>query len=197
MMMADEPRKNFLGIPVTGDIQHADRRVPQRPLEDLAPLMQAILDDSTVASFGWTQFTPYFNDGDPCIFHVSGGLTIRLAENAPQHDCAKCGDRLSPAYEECRGCFADNPFYDEDYDDDDGVEYNLALGRRYATWEASEEHPAGSYDGPDEARYDRCLALEQAIDSGAFNDVLLEHFGDHCSVMVSRDGVRVSEYSHD
>lgn len=192
--MPDQPRKNFLGIPVTGDISHAERRTPQKPLEDLAPVMQAVLDDLTIVSFSWSQYTPYFNDGDPCVFRVNDELSVTLADDITTTPCAKCGRQLPPVPYECPVCFTENPAYDPDYDDDSsGVESNRALGHRNQSWE--DDH--GVYTGPDEARYDRCLALENAIGSGAFDDALLEHFGDHCTVTVSREGIRVSEYSHD
>lgn len=66
--MTTTERKNFLGIPVTGDIQQVDKRAAQRPIEDLQPLIRAVLDDPEIVEFGWRQYTPYFNDGDPCVF---------------------------------------------------------------------------------------------------------------------------------
>jgi hypothetical protein len=189
IMMGDNmTHHNFLGIPVTGDINHSKKRVPQKPLEELAPLMQALLDDETIASFGWTQYTPYFNDGDPCVFSIHQCLVVKLApvplEQASYDDH---GALIS------RSTMDD----DDDGDDDDGVEYNSALGTRTRTWDERRAGTHGSYTGPDEARYDRCLALEKAISSGAFNDVLLDHFGDHATVRISRNGVKVEEISHD
>ena len=29
---------------------------------------QALLEEMGIKSFGWTQYTPYFNDGDACVF---------------------------------------------------------------------------------------------------------------------------------
>jgi hypothetical protein len=188
---AQEERKNFLGIPVTGDINYAERRVPQKPLEELSPLMQALLDDPTIESFGWTQYTPYFNDGEPCVFSVNEELSVTLVDGNSTPPCVRCGGRLSQVQEECPNCGLDNPSYDEDsYEETEGVENNGALGRRVGL-------ESGTYIGPDEARYDRCLALEEAISSGAFDDVLLEHFGDHCHVTITKDAIRVSTYSHD
>jgi hypothetical protein len=60
---------SFLGIPVEGQILRG-HRVPQRPLEELRPLLRALLDDEAVVEFGWRQYTPYFNDGEPCVFGV-------------------------------------------------------------------------------------------------------------------------------
>jgi hypothetical protein len=61
--------RNFLGIPVEGTIRTI-RRVPQRPIEELRPLLEAVLGDERIAEFGWMQYTPYFADGEPCVFDV-------------------------------------------------------------------------------------------------------------------------------
>jgi hypothetical protein len=164
--------KNFLGIPVVGDINEGDKRAKQRPIEDLAPLMQAILDDPTITEFGWTQYTPYFNDGDPCTFGVRGEIWVRTIT-------------------------------DEDVDDTYQLEISRygghpSLGKRDRTWNRDtssfDEHP---YEGPDEARYDRCLALSDAIEGGEFLDVLLDAFGDHAEITVKKDGIKVDFYEHD
>lgn len=198
-------QKNFLGIPVTGEIRGADRRVPQRPLEELAPLMQAVLDDPAITWFAWTQYTPYFNDGDPCVFSVSGELGVGVREIS----AGQLKPATGPSYDD-HGVLigetgnGDGGELDEDDEDDflpgyfDGVNDNKLLGKRVASWDhEAETHDIGEYIGPDEARYDRCLALEDALGSGAFDDVLLEHFGDHCTVTVTRTGIEVMEFSHD
>lgn len=162
------PQKNFLGIPVEGEIHFGgEDRVEQRPLEELTPLMQALLDDETIEWFGWRQYTPYYNDGEPCVFHVSSALAVKLTSDAGEPD-----------------------------DDDgwDGVECNSALGEREYDYKTRSRGP---YTGPDEDRYNRCLALESALSSGAFDDVLLVHFGDHATIRVSRTGIRVEFYEHD
>jgi hypothetical protein len=199
MAASGEERKNFLGIPVTGTINYADQRVPQKPLEELTPLMQALLDDPSIESFGWTQYTPYFNDGEPCVFSASGELSVTLMEGNGIPPCTRCDRMLSPAQEECKNCGLKNPSYDEDfYEETEGVEHNDALGRRVTGFRGKDAGlEIGVYIGPDEARYDRCLALEEAIGSGAFDNVLLEHFGDHCHVTVTKEAIRVSEYQHD
>lgn len=63
--------RSFLGIPVDGDIIRHEGRA-QRPLEELRPILRAVLDEELITEFGWRQYTPYFNDGDPCVFGVSG-----------------------------------------------------------------------------------------------------------------------------
>lgn len=166
---------NFLGIPVEGDITRGEMQAPQRPLSELEPLMRAVLDDSTMKAFGWTQYTPYFNDGDPCTFSVNTPWFLTV----------------------------DDPDFDDIEDEDSyGVDYGShpTLGEREydyrGSWPNRQRIDLG-YTGPDEARYDRVRALSEAINGGAFENVLLEAFGDHAEVKVTAAGITVDSYSHD
>lgn len=169
----------FLGIPIEGDIVRRDPKKKQRTLEEFSPILQAVLSDPSIIEFGWTQYTPHFNDGDPCEFGV-GSPWFRTAENAAE----------TPADE------------DGEFDDDDTWQLELSsnetLGGRARTWDSEERiYIYGDYAGPDEARYDRCLALDKALDGEEFDEVLLAAFGDHAQVTVKKDGIKVDFYDHD
>ena len=164
--------KNFLGIPVVGDIDEGEKREKQRPIEDLAPLMQAVLDDPTIVEFGWAQYTPYFNDGDPCTFGVGGEIWVRTVTDEDVEDTYELEVRR----------YGGHP----------------SLGRKDRTWNReANSYEEGPYEGPDEARYERCQALNAAIEGGEFLDVLLEAFGDHAEITVQKAGLQVGSYSHD
>ncbi len=65
------------GLPVKGDIQHYARsQVEQYPIEQLEPYIRAMLADEDVIKFGWAQYTPYFNDGDACVFSTYGVFAV-------------------------------------------------------------------------------------------------------------------------
>lgn len=165
--------RNFLGIPVQGDITRGEFRVEQKPIEELQPILQAVLDDPTIVEFGWRQYTPYFNDGDPCTFSVHGTWVRTTAdEDADEYELEMWSHR---SLGEIKG--------GEWVSDPDRPGRNKRVGAQY--------------EGPDEARYQRCKALESAIEGGAFEDVLLDAFGDHANVTVRRDGIEVEFYDHD
>lgn len=172
--------KNFLGIPISGDISYGEKRVDQRPLEELAPIMQAVLDDPTIVAFGWLQYTPYFNDGDPCVFSAHS-LWVQTDQ-----DHQKTSE-----------------FYHDPYEFQQWREEELTVGYSHPTLgKRGSERVDGrwidkGYIGSDKARYDRCVALAHAIERGAFHDVLLENFGDHATITVKKTGITVEEYSHD
>jgi hypothetical protein len=156
---------SFLGIPIDGDIVRAERKVQQRPLEEFSPLLQAVLDDPQVTEFGWRQCTPYFNDGEPCVFGAHGAW-VRTAG-------------------------------DEDADRDDlDVGVHVTLGPRL--WNPGAGRYVDVERAPEKAAlYGRCKELASAVEGGAFDDVLLEAFGDHADITVRRDGITVEFYEHD
>lgn len=177
---------SFLGIPVEGDIFKADKRVPQRPLSELEPLIRAVLADEYIHSFGWTQYTPYFNDGEPCVFSV-GDPWFRTVDDVK----AKAPD-------------ADED--DEDYDGED--RYGIGYGGHPTLGEQDWEYDNprdwenrrkiyGPYRGERQESFQVCAALSDAVNSGAFEDVLLEAFGDHAKVTVRASGITVDTYEHD
>ena len=169
--------KNFLGIPVEGYLVYGSPRIPQRPLEDFGPLVQALLDDPTIVEFGWIQYTPYFNDGDECIFNAHT-LWVRT-----DNDNAEWGDRGSH-YNEALALYDHPSLGKRDY------HYEYDVNNRPVRKD-------DGYTGPDVDRYDRCKALERAIEGGEFDDVLKGAFGDHADITVTNDGIRVDHYEHD
>jgi len=177
---------NFLGIPVEGSIQQADKRVPQKPLSELEPLMRAVLDDSYIDSFGWTQYTPYFNDGDPCVFSVGEPWFRTVEDVKAQKDAG-----------------SDDDYYDED-DDSFTIGYggHPTLGKQ--DWDYDNPRDWDNrrkiykqYEGSHPTSFRVCAELADAINSGAFEDVLLEAFGDHAKVTVRPSGITVDTYEHD
>ena len=63
--------RNFGGIEVVGEYSEGSRELPeQRPLEELVYLLKQVLANPVVEAVKWRQYTPYFNDGEPCVFGV-------------------------------------------------------------------------------------------------------------------------------
>lgn len=168
----------FLGLEVSGGINRGGRKwVDQKPLEELAPFLQAVLDLPSVVAFGWSQYTPYFNDGQPCVFSVNE-LKVKLDtddEDMSLYDCELCFS--------CR-------------DDLGGRELTRdADGRAIRNADGTYQHEP--YQGPDEHRYDVLSAADAAIQSASFEKALTEKFGDHALVQITRAGIEVEFYSHD
>ena len=69
-----------LGRPVTGEITKPSRTsMEQWPGEKFLPLLDVLLNIEGVHSVSWHQYTPYFNDGDPCLFSV-GEIYVKMID---------------------------------------------------------------------------------------------------------------------
>ncbi|MER5617702.1 hypothetical protein [Streptomyces sp. NPDC002215] len=154
----------FLDLPVEGVIEHP--QVPQRPVEELRPLLEAVLHYPTIVEFGWQQYTPY----DPGEFGIDY-IWVRTAEEPPEATprdlwllgggCNSLGSNWGPN-PDLPGCYMQLP----------------------------------DYEGPDRDRHDRVMALHKALEDGTFNDVLREAFGDHAAVTMRREGIHVEPCDH-
>lgn len=170
-----QAKTTFLGIPIEGDITEADRRAKQRPLHEFSPIIQAVLNDPNIIEFGWSQYTPYFNDGDPCVFSANGIWVRTKADVTPD----------------------DEDFYstNESYALDSGE----SVLSNVKQWDSTARaHVTVKGLSPwIYAAYDKADALDTAVQGGAFDDVLQEAFGDHAEVTVAKDKITVERYSHD
>jgi len=93
-------------------------------------------------SFGWTQYTPYFNDGAVCVFSAN-------------------------------------------------IDYPSINGQ-YEGYGISDEIDGVSEDEVEEAYEEIADFLVKTFD----DDLLLDIFGDHKDIVVTRNGVNVSDYNH-
>lgn len=206
--------RNFLGIPVIGEItRDSSTDVAQRPLSDLEPMICALLADSQIYAFGWEQYTPYFNDGEPCTFRICEPWFLTVADVVELLKEAGMPTQKAPAFVQAREVLlranldpdlvkvpeselepepeaepvvvdaANLPGFDR-LPDFDKYEYTAGYGA----------HPSMGQSGES---YSNAKAFARALDSGAFNDVMLEAFGDHCRVIVQRDTIKVDSYEHD
>ncbi len=217
----------FLGIPVEGDITYGAKRADQRPMSDLETLILALHVDPEIHDFGWTQSTPYFNDGDPCVF---GADSFWVRTNADANPVPidpdwllkalnkmvafikdEYGDLSHEAMQELAdaiGALSLDPpkrgGYTYDDEDGDGDELSERFGVEYGTHPtlgklSKTYHPVplSTYAGSDEERFMRCYAVSNAITGGHFDDALLEKFGDHCEIVINKEKITVEFYEHD
>lgn len=128
----------------------------------------------TLEAVAWSQYTPYFNDGEACYFGVNEPhFKFKVEKKAPSSD-------MDLAEE------------DADEDDDD-----------FLNWPDSWSFTTDSVDyrKPSPAGFAKdCKQLSNAIESS--DEIMEMAFGDHVSVIVKRKkngGLKfeVSEYSHD
>ena len=179
-MSIDTEKRNFLGIPVEGEINHGGHHVvEQKTKEDLAELLNPILSNPLFKSVGWVQYTPYFNDGDPCVFSVNEPYFVCVGEDVNEED-----EDYDPwEFKENHGVeWGEHPVLGKE-----GSHYDRGVGQ----WVKE------PYEGEHEPEFRLAKAFSDAIQSGAFDNVLLDAFGDHADITVKPTGITVEYYSHD
>lgn len=142
-----------------------------------------------IGCFRWSQYTPYFNDGEPCEFSKHD-VWIFTPEDAKNEDLR---------YEE-----GSEQFY-SGYGENDKLSKILyrSKERDYVTsgtWIGKErlERDYESFENPNfdpewgdayTAVHDLCNLIDE--------DTALALFGDHVEVVVTANGVEVDDYDHD
>lgn len=121
-----------------------------------------------VTAVVWTQYTPYFNDGDTCVFSV----------NDPYFTNAN-GDQME-----------DLTSWGEYEGEDEQVWSESAWGFKYE----KERHPEKDFSGIDMESVNK---FSELIQSGDMDSVMQAMFGDHVRVTATRDGFDVQDYDHD
>ena len=136
-----------------------------------------------VENIVWTQYTPYFNDGEPCEFavHTPEFYYKGTTENDGPEGSYSWGDSgtillpgewLQEKYNHPKIYFAgDSETYEE-----------AAQGEKT---DALQEY------------YEPIRAMEDFIQSRDNMEFFQAVFGDHCKVTASIEGVDIEEYEHD
>lgn len=152
----------FLDLVVEGEIISPDTLPTQRPFSDLVPLFQALLDDPAIRAFGWVQYTPYFNDGEPCVFGA-GTFWVATDRDPNPEDVDPWDLRVS--------------------------DYHPSLPPRVRLHGRRVDN-----DAYDPVRWQACTAASEAVSSQEYDRALLEMFGDHARITVTRDGITITEH---
>lgn len=78
-VLVDDDYATVVGRKVTGSkITHGGKLPDQKPIENFVAWLDLVLGIPGVESVKWEQYTPYWNDGEPCTFRV-GEIRVRLA----------------------------------------------------------------------------------------------------------------------
>lgn len=169
--MTDET-KTILGRPINGDV---DKRyfkpVEQWGAERLIADLDAIFAaDPNISAINWRQYTPYFNDGDPCEF------SAYLNE-----DGLVAYDRVPTHWS-----------WDEAYDDEGEIRVETDSYFRHGEYDRERGYVFTLKDIPAAAEVIQLLSNFQHYEA-----VCREHFGEHSQVIATRDGFNVEYYEHD
>jgi hypothetical protein len=122
-----------------------------------------------ITSISWTQYTPYFNDGDPCVFSIQEpALELSAAFVSANPGLNLIGSSYSKK---------------EPEKDDDTK--SLTLDTYDFTKEQGKAYP------------DMRAAVNAITELFEAEDILLHVFGDHAEIIVTPKEISVEEYEHD
>jgi hypothetical protein len=126
-------------------------------------------ENSELKAIVWEQFTPYFSDGDPCIFSVNEVAFTNAT-----------GDDLD----------------DIRYGEYDGENEDVRVLSSYFTpnsqWSRKEDNEYAKL-----IDFKTFKAFGQLMTSSEMKDVMLATFGDHVRVVVTREGFSIDEFDHE
>lgn len=153
----------------TAALQEQIKALQAEAAEQIKPLLQQfITDNPQVSKVFWTQYTPYFNDGDTCEFRLND-IQFLFGDDEADED-------------------------DEGYYSFGNAIENGQRGYRYdGKFEPSEWLPTLEQCSVETQA--ACEALQEEL--SGLEDALKTLFGDHVKVIVTKDGVEVEEYDHD
>lgn len=165
----------FFDKPIQGDISHyTDSPGEQHDPSDLIDALDYLLALEEVAAVRWNQYTPYFNDGEACVFGANSPEVLLTVEVEADED-------------------------DEDYDEThwrsayDLYEYEYGEGD---SWEERRANMKYEIKGVNTAVVqNRLTALEKEME---YHEVILsDKFGDPAEVIYDGEKFVVEHYDHD
>lgn len=173
-------------------------------VEQLRPQFSAAFDqffneNPNVGGVQWTQYTPYFNDGDECIFRVNDMYLFPAGTDLDDLDYDDCSFPYLNDVEAYKTLLetgqapADYRSYysNESFLRTYGVtreQYILDEAERVGINPTNVEVYIKTLED-----WDTLAATLGSIDDDVYKDI----FGDHVKVVVTRNGINVDEYDHD
>lgn len=140
-----------------------------------------------MVSFSWRQYTPYFNDGEPCEFGVrtsSDSINITLRSED------------SEEYYYCRNCDLEIEYFFRD--ETHTARCNKCAWKLDArTRELGEQEEIDSWELPDGDPKEQWFEDVSDFLETFTEDDMRNMFGDHARIVASRQGVEVEHYEHD
>lgn len=167
----------FGSIPVEGEPyfnRHANKE--QWGEVEFRALLEPILTQFPDVTVGWSQYTPYFNDGDVCEFGA-GEVGFTTPELEAKY----------PYFKDNTDCYESSLFslYMHEVNGGSSVRYNPETKVVDEISGTEEPHPAYA------------LVKEFANKFEYFQNYLYEQFGDHAIVKINSSKVTIEGFEHD
>lgn len=194
--------KNFLGMTIegAGGVGEQSYRVPQLSREEFEAALQSVLRHEEVTGVAWSQYTPYWNDGEPCTFRV-GEISFSFAGLTPDKedeyfDYGWQEDDFEETGRFWCSTWSNSKYFDRVVGADDKV-WGPWKGRqdRDFTWKEG----SGPDNAPNPQLFNDIHNFIGAMDKGSFENAVEDLFGDHAIIKIDKlaNKVTIDEYDHD
>jgi hypothetical protein len=160
------------GIPIEGDINPTHKVVDQDPIDYWIDAIKGVFTTGVVKAVRWYQYTPYFNDGDECVFGI-GEVYYRFVDLDDEVVGGDYEDGFLGAYDDRYAELLGGSKYDE-------------VTRKFTPVE-----------GADPVTAALVRELKERFNSGRHEVELGRIFGDHAKVTATPDKFIVDYYEHD
>lgn len=195
----------FLGMEVEGcggSGQESDRP-EQLSIDDFKSEVAAILEHTEVTGIAWTQYTPYFNDGEPCVFSVGepyfcfSGVELSEEDEDTYFDYSWMEDDFEENKRAWCGDYCNSDIFDRivGKTQKDYGPWNGSFNSRDWTWKEG----SGPESSPNPGLFNAIAHFSHHLEGGNFDHAVEDLFGDHAVVRIDKlaGKVIVDEYSHD
>jgi len=178
---------------ITARISQMNQELEEVRKEHMRKLQEAFrevtkefFNETPVQAVIWTQYTPYFNDGEECVFGVNDPIFVIKGFDPDNIE--------SDAYD-----YEDSDKYTQVVNYDarqiewrkQAVSKNDKYSEHYALDLKNWEEQQAAYPGLG----DVCDQFKRLLMSN--DEVLRDVYGDHVKVVLTKDGATVDEYEHD
>lgn len=184
--------RKFMGVSIEGDrgYDRYRRKYTPKPVEELYPYFKAAFNDLGVKAVTWHQYTPYFNDGEPCEFSV-GDMSATTSEEVAEH-------WLDDNFHEERLVEVDREEYDAEVEAAKHSRYRYYLPYEEIDGKIYRRYEEGAYDYIPGANHpDKLTDVDIPVYTLEFEDALRQTFGDHTQVVVTPERVVQFHYEHE
>ena len=164
---------------IKASIEEAKKKMEQAGHDYIKKVTAHLFDKyPELESFGWVQYTPYFNDGEACVFGVYLDDYYININGSTLEDLQ--GESVTANYHFHRYWDADAPALSPEQLADN-EEYDRQVEEFNNSWPAL-------------AAKEVTELLEPMADQKEF---FQRAFGDHCTVTMTKDGYESEYYEHD
>ncbi|MBB3752418.1 hypothetical protein FHT44_004930 [Mycolicibacterium sp. BK634] len=191
------PDRTLAGRPVRGEHpKYSNHEVPeQRPISEFLAKLDSLFAFPEVEAVRWHQYTPYFNDGEECVFSIREAYVkfFGVDEGGDYEDGYTDGKEYPPDY-------WDTHYHTYHYGRVWDRDLRQTVDKPPPEGKLPHEYKARDFyvNGVLRPEIGEAFkAVKTAVSSGVHEVEFLDVFGDPAQVTATRDGFDVEFYEHE